>query len=229
MEALMISRGVRVRRSFFVLISLLTVMTVGCDWFGGKADEGDPCSDETQGESACDGNKIIRCSDGKWVEDGKCKTNENCFTRNVVDDYGADSTMAFCVDEDGAGDYCGDVPFQSRQCSGQIILQCNDMLLPKWYVVDECTLEQQCVDRELIDEYGDSTWEPFCVNGDGSGDYCGDIGYGAQKCSGQAILKCEDMLLPKWYVGTECTTEQQCVEETIVDDYGNASQIASCK
>lgn len=196
----------------------------GRDYFCVAPDgTGDYCGDVLKWTQTCVGNMIQRCDGRQWEHYSDCTTTQTCVDRTLVDDYGHATQQSFCVNPDGTGDYCGEIAQWTQRCNGLQTQRCNGTI---WEDYGDCTTSQQCVERQLTDQYGETSQQTFCVNGDGSGDSCATEAKWTSRCNGSVVLRCNGSI---WEAYDECTLDEQCVESTETDEYGNVSQVANCQ
>ncbi len=208
----------------FLFLAVLAILALGC-FEPGPVEEGGDC--DSEGQLACDGSTVLVCEELIWEVDDQCKTSELCVIEDVTNSSGTVYAKAFCTEPDGSGDYCLDeVTEYEEKCSGNTIFRCGSS--GKWVEDKQCTSAQSCVVNELTDSYGSVTSKGYCVNSDGSGDYCFDEAKKYdEKCSGNTILRCSSA--GKWSNEKECQVGETCSVTTVTDTYGEDSQEASCE
>jgi hypothetical protein len=181
----------------------------GCDL--GTEEYGD-------GDERCNGSTIEYCSMSDtvctWEELTQCSTSQTC-----EESTSNDSIIAVCVNADGSGAVC-DSDVDNERCHNNAIQYC-DSLSGVWAQYEQCTTSQTCEEST-----SNGSIIAVCVNVDGSGAIC-DPEVDNEKCVDNAIQYC-DSLSEVWKPYDQCTTDQTCTENTVVDDYGKGSVEALC-
>ena len=160
--------------------------------------------------SACGGEanpqkSRLECRFGKLELDVECAF---ACKQYALEHFGAAYTRGFCVEENGAGDFCGDELSPAERCVGQDRLGCSG---ETWTVLETCAAQDSCK------EYPHKS---YCVQPNGLGDYCerGDTKEKPHKqCVANAVHVC-DPTSKEWTAGDVCGEGKECAESVKPDD-----------
>ena len=165
------------------------------------------------GEMKCEGNSVMKCTNGYWEVAETCK-NAACIE--------ASNTSAYCE----ANDLGGVLPYDGRDdCSKPGEMKCEDNQAyrcdeksGRWEVAEKCTDGAVCVESSNTSAY----CEVEVLGGDAEPpiDECDS---GAMRCDGNKAMICKDGF---WEVSEICADAEDCIEESNTSAHCDVSDIS---
>jgi hypothetical protein len=191
----------------------------------------DPRSDDQR----CSQNNVQYCygsgDRGTWQLSQQCTTDQTCTENTIVDAYGSASVQGLCGnDGNQTGTYCH--PDRDNQrCFQNDVQYCyGSGDRGTWQLSQQCTTEQTCTENIVVNDYGVDSVQGLCVNdADQTGEYC-DPQVDSQRCFQNNVQYCYGSGdRGTWQLSQQCTTEQSCSENIVVDDFAGASVVGLCE
>ena len=176
--------------------------------------EGDMPSDEClSGEMKCDGDSVMKCTNGYWEVAETCK-DAACIEASNTSAYCDMETADGVLPYDGRDD-CGK-PGEMK-CEDNKAYRCDEKT-GRWEVAEKCTDGAVCVESSNTSAY----CEVEVLGGDAEPptDECDS---GAMRCDGNKAMICKD---GSWAVSEICADAEDCIEESNTSAHCDVSDVS---